>query len=170
MTATAPPPLRQEFGHECALCTQPCPADDTFCCMGCRNVYTILQESGAIVEGADPRDSELFRRSLALSRRSDIERVADKVSRIFVPGVIALAALTALLLIMTGVHPAEALLRAITVLVIACPCALGIATPRAITAATPLIARIRMVFMGLSIRLSPFPGCGTRRGKLGMQR
>ena len=74
MTATAPPPLRQEFGHECALCTQPCPADDTFCCMGCRNVYTILQESGAIVEGADPRDSELFRRSLALGLVSNAQR------------------------------------------------------------------------------------------------
>ncbi len=74
MTATAPPPLRQEFGHECALCTQPCPADDTFCCMGCRNVYTILQESGAIVEGADPRDSELFRRSLALGLVSNAPR------------------------------------------------------------------------------------------------
>jgi heavy metal translocating P-type ATPase len=77
----------------------------------------------------------------ALSRRSDIERLADRVSRIFVPCVIALAVLVALVAILSGINPADALLRAITVLVIACPCALGIATPLAITAAVGFASR-----------------------------
>jgi len=71
----------------------------------------------------------------ALSRRSEIERIADKVARIFVPAVIALAVVVAVVTALTGSAPGEALMRAITVLVIACPCALGIATPLAISAA-----------------------------------
>lgn len=77
----------------------------------------------------------------ALSRRSDIERLADKVSRIFVPCVIALAALVGMVSLIAGLSSAEAVLRAITVLVIACPCALGIATPLAITAAVGAASR-----------------------------
>ncbi|MGD1070394.1 MAG: cation-translocating P-type ATPase [Bryobacteraceae bacterium] len=77
----------------------------------------------------------------ALSRRSDIERLADKVARVFVPCVIALAAMVGVVSMFTGLSSAEAVLRAITVLVIACPCALGIATPLAITAAVGAASR-----------------------------
>jgi Cu2+-exporting ATPase/Cu+-exporting ATPase len=51
---------------ECALCAQPCSDGDAFCCIGCRNVYSILIESGAIKEGDDPRQTDLFKRSLEL--------------------------------------------------------------------------------------------------------
>jgi heavy metal translocating P-type ATPase len=71
----------------------------------------------------------------ALSSRAPIERTVDRVSRIFVPCVVllALAEFAVLLSLHAGVVPA--MLRATTLLVIACPCALGLATPLAITAA-----------------------------------
>lgn len=77
----------------------------------------------------------------ALSRRSEIERTVDKVSRIFVPSVLILALIVGIFTGLAGSNPGEALLRAITVLVIACPCALGIATPLAISAAVGAASR-----------------------------
>ena len=54
----------------CALCAEPCPEpcpeSESFCCIGCRNVYAILTESGAIQPGQNPRDTDLFKRSLEL--------------------------------------------------------------------------------------------------------
>jgi heavy metal translocating P-type ATPase len=71
----------------------------------------------------------------ALSTRAPIERTVDRVARMFVPAVVLLAVVEfAVLLAMHG-GVAAAMLRATTILVIACPCALGLATPLAITAA-----------------------------------
>lgn len=71
----------------------------------------------------------------AMSTRAPIERTVDRISRIFVPAVIALACATLVALMLLHVTWGLALLRAISLLVIACPCALGLATPLAITAA-----------------------------------
>ncbi|MFN7958320.1 MAG: heavy metal translocating P-type ATPase [Holophagaceae bacterium] len=71
----------------------------------------------------------------ALAGKSPLERLVDRVSRLFIPVVLALAALTVLVCLSRGLPGTEAMLRGIAVLVIACPCALGIATPLATTAA-----------------------------------
>jgi len=69
----------------------------------------------------------------ARERRSPIERLAERLSAIFVPAVVAIALVVAVRDRMGGVDLADASLRALAVLVIACPCALAIATPLAVT-------------------------------------
>lgn len=71
----------------------------------------------------------------ALAGRSPLERAVDQVSRIFVPAVLGIAAATLAGCLWAGLPATVAVLRSIAVLVIACPCALGIATPLATTAA-----------------------------------
>ncbi|HEY3441743.1 MAG TPA: heavy metal translocating P-type ATPase [Paludibaculum sp.] len=77
----------------------------------------------------------------AMSSRAPIERVVDRVSRVFVPVVVMVAGVTLAASLWLGVPQAEALMRTIAVLVIACPCALGIATPLAITSAVGAASR-----------------------------
>jgi Cu+-exporting ATPase len=69
--------------------------------------------------------------SEAQRSRAPIQRLADKVSALFVPAVIAVAVVTAIVWGMWGPEPrmAYALVNAVAVLIIACPCALGLATP-----------------------------------------
>lgn len=66
--------------------------------------------------------------------RAPIQHLADQVASYFVPAVMAVAVLTFLIWTMIGPHPAMTygLISAITVLIIACPCALGLATPMSI--------------------------------------
>ena len=71
----------------------------------------------------------------ALSRKNPFELLSDKIMRGFVPGVLIIAGATAYYLGATGTSMEGALLRAIAVLVVACPCALGIASPLAKVAA-----------------------------------
>ncbi len=68
----------------------------------------------------------------AQGSRAPIQRLVDQVSAYFVPMVIGLAALTFILWLITGAGFTPALLRLIAVLVIACPCAMGLATPTSI--------------------------------------
>lgn len=81
----------------------------------------------------------------AMGSRSRLERQVDRVSRVFVPCIIAVALLTFGGWMAAGAPPSAALMRAISVLVIACPCALGIATPLAITTAIGAAARKRIL-------------------------
>jgi len=77
----------------------------------------------------------------AQAKKAPIQRLVDQVSEVFVPVVLGLAALT---LIGWGVATGDwerAILNAVAVLVIACPCALGLATPTAIMAGTGVAAR-----------------------------
>jgi len=65
----------------------------------------------------------------ALSKKDPAELLADRITRWFVPSVLAIAGLTAFYLWLSQSSLEEALLRSLTVLLISCPCALGIATP-----------------------------------------
>ena len=77
----------------------------------------------------------------AQSRKAPIQRLVDKVSRVFVPVVLALALLTLLGWGLSDGNWTRAILNAVAVLVIACPCALGLATPTAIMAGTGVAAK-----------------------------
>ncbi|WP_432239341.1 heavy metal translocating P-type ATPase [Herbaspirillum robiniae] len=77
----------------------------------------------------------------AQAAKAPIQRLVDRVSAVFVPAVLALALLT---LLGWGLYAGDweqALLNAVAVMVIACPCALGLATPTAIMAGTGVAAR-----------------------------
>ncbi len=68
----------------------------------------------------------------AAATKAPLARIADKVSAIFVPSVLAIALVTLIVWLITGKPFSFAISRAISVLVISCPCALGLATPVAI--------------------------------------
>lgn len=68
----------------------------------------------------------------AAATKAPIAKIADKVSGIFVPAVISLAAITVIVWLIVGQTAGFALARGISVLVISCPCALGLATPVAV--------------------------------------
>ncbi len=77
----------------------------------------------------------------AQARKAPIQRLVDRVSAVFVPVVVAIAAATLLGWGLATGGWEEALLDAVAVLVIACPCALGLATPAALIAGTGVAAR-----------------------------
>jgi Cu+-exporting ATPase len=77
----------------------------------------------------------------AQAGKAPIQRLVDRVSAVFVPAVLVIALLTGLAWWWHGLPVDVALMRAVAVLVIACPCALGLATPAAIMAGTGAAAR-----------------------------
>ena len=82
----------------------------------------------------------------AAASKAPIAKIADKVSGIFVPTVIGIAAVTFIVWMITGKGIPFALARAISVLVISCPCALGLATPVAIMAGSGKGAKNGILF------------------------
>ncbi|MGH8912412.1 MAG: copper-translocating P-type ATPase, partial [Acidimicrobiia bacterium] len=68
----------------------------------------------------------------AQSTKAPVQQMADRISAVFVPIVIVIAAATAVVWLLLGNQATEALRAAVAVLIIACPCALGLATPMAI--------------------------------------
>jgi Cu+-exporting ATPase len=77
----------------------------------------------------------------AQAAKAPIQKLVDRVSEVFVPVVLVIALLTLVGWLLTGAVMEVALINAVAVLVIACPCALGLATPTAIMAGTGVAAR-----------------------------
>ncbi|MDO4745598.1 MAG: heavy metal translocating P-type ATPase [Bacillota bacterium] len=82
----------------------------------------------------------------AAATKAPIAKVADKVSGVFVPAVIAIAFITMAVWLVLGQPLGYALARGISVLVISCPCALGLATPVAIMVGSGLGAKNKILF------------------------
>ncbi|MBR4867799.1 MAG: heavy metal translocating P-type ATPase, partial [Clostridia bacterium] len=82
----------------------------------------------------------------AAASKAPIAKIADKVSGVFVPVVMGIALITFVVWLMIGQPIGEALTRAISVLVISCPCALGLATPVAIMVGSGLGAKYGLLF------------------------
>jgi Cu+-exporting ATPase len=92
--------------------------------------------------GADTMLSHIIRLvEDAQAAKAPIQRLVDRVSAVFVPVVLGLALITLLGWWFTGHSFEQALINAVAVLVIACPCALGLATPAAIMAGTGVAAK-----------------------------
>ncbi len=97
--------------------------------------------------GEDTTLSQIIRMvSDAAATKAPIAKVADKVSGVFVPAVIGIALLTALVWLAAGQTAGFALARGISVLVISCPCALGLATPVAIMVGNGVGAKNGIMF------------------------
>ena len=84
--------------------------------------------------------------SNAAADKAPIAKVADRVSAVFVPSVIAIAVITVIAWLICGQTVGFALARGISVLVISCPCALGLATPVAIMVGNGIGARNGILF------------------------
>jgi len=84
----------------------------------------------------------------AQTGRSASQDLADKISAVFVPAVIGIAVLTFVVWMLATGHVSAALTAAISVLIIACPCALGLATPLALLAGTGRGARMGVLIRG----------------------
>ncbi len=97
--------------------------------------------------GQDTTLSQIIKMvSDAAATKAPIAKIADKVSGIFVPVVISIAVVTLIVWLIVGKEFSYALARAISVLVISCPCALGLATPVAIMVGNGLGAKHGILF------------------------
>ena len=97
--------------------------------------------------GEDTTLSQIIKMvSDAAATKAPIAKIADTVSGYFVPAVISIAVLTTIVWLLLGREPGYALARGISVLVISCPCALGLATPVAIMVGNGLGAKNGILF------------------------
>ena len=97
--------------------------------------------------GEDTTLSQIIKMvSDAAATKAPIAKIADRVSGVFVPTVITIAILTTLVWLLTGHEFGYALARGISVLVISCPCALGLATPVAIMVGNGMGAKNGILF------------------------
>ncbi len=134
---------------ESAVTGESIPADKT---VGDRVFAATINQSGfmkckAVRVGENTALAEIIRMvSDAAATKAPIAKAADKVSGIFVPTVIAIAAVTTVIWLLAGESFGFALARGISVLVISCPCALGLATPVAIMVANGVGAKNGILF------------------------
>ncbi|MBQ1601280.1 MAG: copper-translocating P-type ATPase, partial [Ruminococcus sp.] len=134
---------------ESALTGESIPVDKT---AGDRVSAATVSRSGYIKcratrVGEDTTLSQIIKMvSDAAATKAPIAKIADRVSGVFVPAVIGVALVTLLVWLLLGESVAFALERAISVLVISCPCALGLATPVAIMVGSGVGARNGILF------------------------
>ena len=135
--------------NEAALTGESVPADKT---VGDSVSAATVNQSGflkcqATRVGEDTTLSQIIRMvSDAAATKAPIAKIADKVSGIFVPVVIGIAIVTATVWMLAGKDTGYALARGISVLVISCPCALGLATPVAIMVGNGVGAKNGILF------------------------
>ncbi|WP_022923279.1 heavy metal translocating P-type ATPase [Serinicoccus marinus] len=87
----------------------------------------------------------------AQTGKAPVQRLADRISAVFVPAVLVIAAVTLLLWLATGQGFTQGLAAAVAVLIIACPCALGLATPTALLTGTGRGAQLGILIKGPQI-------------------
>ena len=135
--------------NESALTGESIPADKT---EGDSVSAATVNQSGFIKceatrVGEDTTLSQIIKMvSDAAATKAPIAKIADRVSGVFVPTVITIAVITTIVWLLTGQTFAFALARGISVLVISCPCALGLATPVAIMVGNGMGARNGILF------------------------
>ena len=118
---------------------------------GCVNVGGRLVVRATRV-GADTELAHLARLvTKAQAGKAPVQRLADRVSAIFVPAVLVIAAATLAGWLASGASPTTAFTAAVAVLIIACPCAMGLATPTAILVGTGRGAQLGILIKGPEI-------------------
>ena len=135
--------------NEAALTGESIPVDKT---IGDPVSVATINQSGyircrATRVGEDTTLSQIIKMvSDAAATKAPIAKIADKVSGVFVPIVISIAVITLVVWLMVGESVGYSLARAISVLVISCPCALGLATPVAIMVGNGMGAKNGVLF------------------------
>ncbi|MEY7850425.1 heavy metal translocating P-type ATPase [Natrarchaeobius sp. A-rgal3] len=106
---------------------------------------TVVTDAPVVLEVGPDAESTLDRLVSIMwsiqSSRPGVQRLADKLATIFVPLVLALATLATVALLATGSSVSSALLVGLTVVIVSCPCALGLATPLSIAAGVQAAAK-----------------------------
>ena len=102
--------------------------------------------------GADTALAQIVRLvDEAQGGRAAVQRLADRVAAIFVPAVMAVAAVTLAVWFAAGAAASEAFTAAVAVLIISCPCALGLATPLAVMVGTGRGAQLGVIIKGAEV-------------------
>lgn len=129
----------ESFVDESMLTGEPVPVQKE---AGSEVTAGTVNQSGTLIYtaqkvGADTMLAQIVKMvQRAQGSKAPLQKLADRVSSVFVPVVIVIAILTGVLSLVAGLGLDTAILRAIAVLVIACPCALGLATPTALMVGT----------------------------------
>jgi Cu+-exporting ATPase len=124
---------------------------------GDRVIGAAVNQTGRLIARAERvgKDTELAQIAAAVESaqtgKAPVQRLADRVSSVFVPVVLILSILTAMGWLLSGAGWTDAFTAAVAVLIIACPCALGLATPTAILVGTGKGAQMGVLISGPEI-------------------